>query len=42
LETGAVSYKRGTTTQLALHVPLDAAVNAADVEAYRERQVCVQ
>ncbi|GBF95360.1 ubiquitin carboxyl-terminal hydrolase [Raphidocelis subcapitata] len=38
LETGAVSYRRATTTNLALHVPLEAAVNAADVERYRERQ----
>lgn len=40
LETGAVSYRRSTSTHLALHVPLEAAVNAADVERYKERQVC--
>jgi hypothetical protein len=34
-----VSYRRATTTQLALHIPLDAAVNADAVERYRERQV---
>ena len=39
LETGAVSYRRSTSTHLALHVPLETAVNAADVERYKERQV---
>lgn len=34
-----VSYKQATTTQLALHIPLEAAVNAAAVEQYKERQV---
>lgn len=39
METGAVSYRQSTSTHLALHVPLEAAVNAADVERYKERQV---
>lgn len=34
-----VSYRRSTSTHLALHVPLDAAVNRDAVESYKERQV---
>ena len=37
-----VSYRRTTSTQLSLHIPLEAAVNAADVERYKERQVGVR
>jgi len=34
-----VSYRRSTSTNLALHIPLEAAVNADAVERYKERQV---
>eukprot|EP00877_Chromochloris_zofingiensis_P011173 jgi/Chrzof1/6309/Cz18g03010.t1 len=38
MESGRVSYRRSTTNNLSLHIPLEAAANKSAVEQYKERE----